>query len=214
MNIEFAGQTLQLLPEKGVIWKEEKTLIISDLHLGKIANFRKEGIAIPASGLISNFIKLDQLILNNNIWRIIFTGDIFHSDWNYEWEIFCEWRAKYHSIEMHIVKGNHDFLPEHCYHGFIVHDDTFVFSPFTFTHHPSDEIAEDIYIIAGHIHPVIRLTERRGNGMRLPCYYFTEQQLILPSFGYFTGGHAIQPTDGDRIIAIVNSELMDVTSVF
>jgi DNA ligase-associated metallophosphoesterase len=214
MNITVAGQTLKLFPQRATLWMEEKTLVISDLHLGKIAHFRKEGFAVPSTGIANNFERLDQLILNNNVWKIIFTGDLFHSSHNYEWEIFCEWRDKYHSIDMHIVKGNHDRLPDHCYDGLNVHERDYVLSPFTFTHHPKENFKPGEFIMAGHLHPVVKLIDRTGHSFRFPCYYFSDQQLILPSFGYFTGGYVIQPYGKETVIAIVQDQLMDVSAVF
>ena len=40
-------QTLWLSPERCILWEEENTLIVADLHLGKSGHFRKEGIGIP-----------------------------------------------------------------------------------------------------------------------------------------------------------------------
>lgn len=214
MNIFVKDQTLKLFKEKATLWLEEKTLIISDLHLGKIAHFRKEGVAVPTSGITNNFERLDQLILHNNVWRIIFTGDLFHSDHNYEWEIFCEWREKYHSVDMHIVKGNHDKLADYCYDNLQVHEKEFYAAPFTFVHHPKEQFRSGEFVMAGHIHPVVKLYDRIGHSFRFPCYHFSKQQLVLPSFGYFTGGYAIQPEEKDRVIAVVKDQLMDVSAVF
>lgn len=214
MIISFAGQTLELLPEKALIWKENKTLVISDLHLGKIAHFRKEGIALPVNGVMNNFERLDRLILKHNIWNIIFTGDLFHSEHNYEWDIFCEWRDKYHSVDMHIVKGNHDMLPDYCYSGLEVHESELLLGPFKFSHHPDDEVNPDVFNVAGHIHPVVRIFDRTGHGFRFPCFYFSGNNLIMPSFGYFTGGYQVEPGEKDQVIAVVKDKLMDVSSVF
>ena len=41
------NQTFLLSAQRTVFWEEEKTLILSDLHLGKSGHFRKSGIAIP-----------------------------------------------------------------------------------------------------------------------------------------------------------------------
>jgi metallophosphoesterase superfamily enzyme len=40
-------QTLWLSPERCLFWEEDKSLIISDIHLGKSGHFRKAGIGIP-----------------------------------------------------------------------------------------------------------------------------------------------------------------------
>ena len=39
----------------------------------------------------------------------------------------------------------------------------------------------------------------RFDALRLPCFVVGEQGLILPSFGSFTGGHAVKPGPGDHI---------------
>lgn len=41
--------------------------------------------------------------------------------------------------------------------------------------------------IVGHLHPVARISVR-GRSMRRRCFAGTEQRLILPAFGSFTGG--------------------------
>ncbi|MHB1176840.1 MAG: hypothetical protein ACYCZO_00750 [Daejeonella sp.] len=47
LSFKFLDQTLLLLPEKAILGQEEKTLIIADIHLGKVGHFRKAGIGIP-----------------------------------------------------------------------------------------------------------------------------------------------------------------------
>jgi metallophosphoesterase superfamily enzyme len=39
----------------------------------------------------------------------------------------------------------------------------------------------------------------RFDALRLPCFVVGRERMILPSFGAFTGGHAIRPQAGDRI---------------
>src|SRR4051812_42331128 len=100
MLIEIRNLHFRLLPQKAIYWEEEKTLLVSDLHLGKIMHFRKEGIAIPAIALENNFKRLDEIVLTNNVLRIIFLGDLFHNSLNTEWQTFRRWRNKYQSMEM------------------------------------------------------------------------------------------------------------------
>jgi uncharacterized protein len=215
MEIEWAGQRLHLLPEKAVFWRAERTLIISDLHIGKIAHFRREGFAVPREAIAKNFNLLDKLILENNAWRILFTGDLFHSDINHEWEIFSRWRRKYHSVEMDLIIGNHDRLPEEIYTGLPLRiwAKSMMLGPVLFTHHPVEPL-KDQYIMSGHIHPVVKLYGKANQHFRLPCFYFSKQQAILPSFGYFTGGYQIDPMEGDTVVAIADRKLIDVSAVF
>ena len=45
---EIEGEILTFTNARALYWKKENALIISDLHVGKSAHFRKNGIAIPA----------------------------------------------------------------------------------------------------------------------------------------------------------------------
>src|SRR5690242_10015167 len=136
MQIKIKGQTLLLLPEKAIYWEEEQTLIISDLHLGKVSYFRKEGIPVPSGGIDKNFNRLNHLLSHYDVRRIIFTGDLFHGKENKEWELFKSWRKDFPDIRMDIVMGNHDLLSASHYSGasVAVSNCDLRISPFTFCH--------------------------------------------------------------------------------
>jgi uncharacterized protein len=211
MEIRILNNTFILLPQKALLWKEERALLISDLHIGKIAHFRKAGIAIPARGGEDNFRRLDEL-MDLRPLRVLFIGDLFHSDVNKEWDALCEWRKRHSRVGMHIVPGNHDRLPARFCEdfGIDVHTDELHQGPFIFSHHPRKARNESEYLISGHVHPVINLYGRAHQQLRFPCFYFGHQQAILPSFGYFTGGYAIEPENGDQVVAIVKEQLISI----
>ena len=189
--------------------------MISDLHIGKISHFRKAGIAVPQQALQNNFDRLDELLDLTRPGRIIFTGDVFHSDHNYEWEIFHQWRHKHRQVDMDLVLGNHDRLTENFANDFDMrlYENRFYDGPFVFTHHPQKIFDENEFVICGHLHPVVRLSGYGGQQLRLPCFHFGKFQAVLPSFGYFTGGYVIDPVEEDTVIAIVKNKLMAI-SVF
>ncbi len=212
MQITLKDKIFTLLSQKAIWWEEEKTLLVSDLHIGKITHFRKAGIAIPQEASEQNFHILDELMNGYSIKRIIFIGDLFHSDINSEWDRFCSWRNQYAAVEMLLILGNHDRFPikkyeESC---LIVHPLEFRIGGFTFSHHPKKEIEENEYVISGHIHPVIKLNGIARQQVKLPCFYFGGQQAILPSFGAFTGGHVIEIQEGDRVVAVAEKKLIRI----
>lgn len=47
-TINIKQQNLVLTNQRALFWKETETLVLSDLHLGKTAHFRKNGIALPS----------------------------------------------------------------------------------------------------------------------------------------------------------------------
>jgi uncharacterized protein len=212
MELKIRNNTFVLLPQKALYWKEHDILLISDLHIGKIGHFRKSGIALPPAAAQENFARLDEIITTTNASQILFVGDLFHSDANHEWNQFCAWRKQYPTIKMDIVPGNHDRLPDNFCAEFqiTIHPIEWMIDGFTFTHYPREEFTTDEYVISGHVHPVISLSGLARQHIRVPCFYFGTQQAILPSFGYFTGGYAIDIQKTDSVIAVVNDTLIPV----
>jgi DNA ligase-associated metallophosphoesterase len=212
IRIRVKGQNLQLLPQKAIYWEEEKALIISDLHLGKITYFRKEGVPVPANGVEKNFIRLSELMREYNVQRIIFTGDLFHGKENDEWNLFREWRKNHSSADMDIVMGNHDHVSRSSLENvaMVVNECELTIPPFTFCHHPQDVISFDKYFISGHIHPVFSVQGLANQSVRLPCFYFGRMQAILPSFGYFTGGYEIKRHPGDMVYLVLDNSVVEV----
>src|SRR6187402_1099617 len=107
MLLNLKNNKFILLAQKAIFWEEEKTLLISDLHIGKIAHFRKAGIAVPQKAADQNFERLDEIMKTHTINRIVFIGDLFHSDINSEWDLFCNWRNQHKEVEMILILGNH-----------------------------------------------------------------------------------------------------------
>ena len=207
--LNIKDHTFQLLPEKAVWWVEKKTLLISDVHLGKVSHFRKEGIAIPQNAIQENFRRLDFLLSQYEVVRIIFLGDLFHHRMNAEWEVFTSWRKKHFKIDMNLVLGNHDLIPkkEFTDHGVHPISGELIEGPFRFSHFPNAEADYNYFSFCGHVHPVFRL-EFSKQSLRLPCFVYRSDQLILPGFGVFTGGFTMTKEDGDVFYLIANSEVI------
>jgi metallophosphoesterase superfamily enzyme len=45
-----------------LFWESKNTLLIADIHLGKVTHFRKNGFAIPNETLHQNFLKLKEVV--------------------------------------------------------------------------------------------------------------------------------------------------------
>lgn len=211
VQLRVNDNLVELLPQKALYWPAEDLLLLSDVHLGKVTHFRREGIAIPVQALNENFRLLDETLETCRPGRMAIVGDLFHSRRNREWDLFEAWTRRYPSVEKHIILGNHDTLSTHDYQtaGLYVHPSEWKIGNITLAHQPKEKFKRGEYVISGHVHPVIHIS---GNGrpLRFPCFYFGQQQALLPGFGYFTGGHAITPYKGDRVIAVVNQTLVEV----
>jgi uncharacterized protein len=200
------------MKQKAIWWKEKKMILISDLHIGKITHFRKAGIALPQQASEENFKRLDQIMKTPEVKSIIFLGDLFHSDINSEWDRFCSWRQQHKEVEMLLVMGNHDKFPSKKYEDIYltVYKKELRLDNFTFTHHPKPVPEKNEYVISGHVHPVVKLKGLGNQRLTFPCFYFGQQQALLPSFGTFTGGHAIETKVKDQVIAIVEDQLIRI----
>jgi uncharacterized protein len=205
------GNTFLLSTSKTIFWEEEKTLILSDLHLGKSGHFRKAGIAIPQNMLQEDLFSLLACIQFFKPNKIIIVGDLFHSTMNKEHELFLKWRKDINNIAIHLVKGNHDILEGGWYEkaNMQLHDNNLTIGRFIFTHDVNDEKnIEDKYCFSGHIHPSIILSGVAKQQVKLPCFYFTENYAVLPAFGKFTGTFSIQPSKKDTVFAIVKNNVI------
>ena len=114
MTIKINNQNFLLHQFGTIFWEEKNILLISDVHLGKVAHFRKHGMAIPNDAIFENFTRLNVVVDFFKPETIIFLGDLFHSKMNKEWELFAKW-TKEISREIILVEGNHDIIAKYNY---------------------------------------------------------------------------------------------------
>ena len=211
MKIEIRGNRFIMLPQKAMYWQDRKTMLLADLHLGKITHFRKSGIAIPSVAHADNLQRLDEIVSLYSPERIFLLGDLFHHTYNTEWDQFVAWRSKYTSLSMSIMLGNHDRLPLHMF------DDADITmthehreGDFIFTHHPKTETNTETFVFAGHVHPVHTLRSGSSPTLRLPCFVIDPGQAILPSFGVFTGGYAVEAMPERQIFVVGDNSIFRI----
>jgi uncharacterized protein len=206
------NQHFWLSPERVLFWEEEKTLIVSDLHFGKTGHFRKSGIAVPQSVYQQDLQRLFHQISFFTPSSILIVGDFFHSIENKEMNFFLKWRNDLSSLPILLVKGNHDILQKEWYSNAGVEVvDQFVSSSFLFIHDDTAvERPENVFTFSGHLHPGCIIRGAGKQSLRFPCFYFTEQQGILPAFSHFSGLALVQPKKADHIFAIVNQSIIKI----
>ena len=203
-----------LLPQKALYWEQARTLIVTDVHLGKVGHFRKAGIAVPLNMEQNDLGVLSDLIYEHLPEKLIILGDFFHSDMNADWEWFILWRNQFPGLAIILVKGNHDIISDNYYHHLdILLYRQYLTGPFLMLHKPLSD--DDLtgargYVFCGHIHPGINLSGRARQSVTLACFAFGAKQAVLPSFGKFTGRVAIQSRKTDKIFAIVSNKVIAV----
>lgn len=209
MNVEILDEEFGLYPQKAIFWKAQKALLLSDLHLGKINHFRRAGIPVPQKANDHNLEVFIDLVHACRPERIICLGDLFHSHYNTEWESFGEVVKHFSSATFELVQGNHDIMGDYQYSrkGIEVHPSLQI-GKFLLTHHPLEDVPDDVYNIAGHIHPGVSLRGRGRQAITLPCFYFGGRQALLPAFGKFTGLARILPKKEDKVFVVAEEKII------
>lgn len=191
-----------------VYWVQKKLLLISDAHLGKVSHFRKHGAGIPNGIIYKNFLKMDSVITQFSPEGICFLGDLFHSALNKEWDLFSSWVTKT-NLPMVLIAGNHDIINPKKYEALGIQTvSEWAVDGFLLTHHPEER--DGHFTLCGHIHPAVQL---RGSGrqfLKLPCFFKTKNQMILPAFGEFTGTYVMEPQQGDAVYVITKDAVMPI----
>jgi DNA ligase-associated metallophosphoesterase len=211
MIINCSGEELELNKEKSIYWAAKKMLIISDLHIGKSAHFRKYGIPVPSTIGQQDLQRLSALIKRYNPNILLITGDMFHNKVNSDVALFGEWRSQHRDIRFILIKGNHDALSPEEYAGLNIEiqEKELLIAPFRFIHDKPTKF-DDYFNITGHIHPGVTIYGRARQQLKFPCFYFTNTCAVLPAFSAFTGLSLIHREEGDQFYAITPSEVLAV----
>ena len=208
-----AGERLVLLSERAAWWPARETLFVADFHLGKAASFRRAGIALPAGTTTENVERLERALDARAVGHLVFLGDFLHSAEGRApatLERFARWRAARAGLAITLVRGNHDDRagdPPAEWDIRCVNPGE-ALGPFALVHEPAP--VRGGYALAGHVHPAVRLSERGGQALRLPCFWFGARVGVLPSFGAFTGSALVRPRAGDQVFVVADDEVIKV----
>jgi DNA ligase-associated metallophosphoesterase len=210
MKIVVHGEPLVLTPDRAVYRPASRRLYVADAHFGKAADFRRRGVPVPAGTTRDNLDRLDRLIARFDTHDIVFLGDFAHARVPGLYDRLRAWRQRHRGVQMRIVAGNHDRhagappaeLDIETIAGAAADP------PFELRHAPQP--AAGAFGLAGHVHPCFVLRGPGRDLLRLPCYWLTASDLVLPAFGAFTGGFEVMPAGGERIFVIADDAVVDV----
>ncbi|CDZ79985.1 metallophosphoesterase, DNA ligase-associated [Candidatus Rubidus massiliensis] len=212
MEITIEKQTLDLLPEKGIFWHEQKILIVADIHIGKAATFHHYGIPVPEGSMEDDLKNLSSLINCYQPQACIVVGDLIHSKEGLTPPLISyisEWLESVNS-SIHLVFGNHDRalikkLPDNW--NLQCHYQELIIPPFRFCHIPN--IHSVFFTWSGHLHPTFSFSGK-GDKLRLPCFYLSELQGILPAFSSFVGGYDMKKKKNDQIFVTTGKKVIKI----
>lgn len=193
LSIRFAGLGVILDGSGAAYLPDHATLIVSDLHFEKGSGAAARGRLVPA---LDSHDTLARLRLAVEAWRprcVVCLGDSFH-DGAAGTRMAAADRAALASLcalaeEWVWIGGNHDpDAPDFC-EGARLHE--LCLDGVVLRHQPgncqkpgTERVMPEI---VGHYHPKARL-KAGGAGFSGPCFCISDDLMILPAFGTYTGG--------------------------
>ena len=187
------GTALQLLPQRALWWPAARMVMVADVHFGKAATFRRAGQPVPHGTTADNPARLVAVLAATSADHLVFLGDFLHARSGAAdalWQQLLPWRQRHAHVAMTLVRGNHDLHagdPPASLAMALVHEpwQPCATVPVLACHHPQAVAGHTV--IAGHLHPTLRLRGPGRDTLRTPCFGWGEGQLVLPAFGAFTG---------------------------
>lgn len=226
------------LPQRALHLPAHDLLLVADAHIGKAQSFRRLGVPVPGGTTAGTLARLDAALAACGALHIVFLGDLLHarSGRNPATEAtVARWRDAHPELTLTLVRGNHDHHAGdppaawgvHCVDGPLLLPaavqavpaaPTTPKAPTTATdtlplrlalsHHP--EPLPGAYVLAGHIHPAVRLGGRAHDSLRLPCFHFGPTVGVLPAFGEFTGMHVLSRGPQDRVFVVAGEAVREL----
>jgi DNA ligase-associated metallophosphoesterase len=198
-EITIAGITLVADCAGALYWPEEGALLIADLHLEKGSSWAARGVFLPPYDTAETLARLVDLIARYAPRAVIALGDSFH-DGDGPARLGGDDRAALYTLQRGRdwiwIAGNHDPEPSDgiggCFGGALA------IGALSFRHEPTGADGE----IAGHLHPVARVSGR-GRTVSRRCFASDGARLVMPAFGAYAGGLNVR----DRAFAEVFGSL-------
>ncbi|OCA73853.1 hypothetical protein BBI00_05615 [Chryseobacterium arthrosphaerae] len=208
-KISIQNETFILTNQRALFWEREKALILSDLHIGKTAHFRKNGIALANQIMKNDLQRLSALIEYFRPEKFIVVGDLLHAGDNSDVDEFCIWKNQYPEIQFYLIEGNHDRISKALENKLCFHHkaEWLIMNPVTFIH--DFDTARSGFQITGHIHPGIVL-HSAVKRIRLPCFAISDNQLLLPAFSEFTGLDTKNLPAKSKFFVFTDSEIYEI----
>ncbi len=185
--IFYGNHELWLDTRRALWWPATETLAVADMHLGKAAAYRTDGLFIPPYDTRATLTKLHALLADYQPKILLSVGDSFQRKEADGLLDPTERRALIGMLqgvrEWVWITGNHDPLPPEL-PGLAV--PLYETGALTFAHQVEDA-PEAAHLICGHYHPKASVPLPRSR-LRRPCFAWNSDRMLLPAFGSLSGG--------------------------
>jgi DNA ligase-associated metallophosphoesterase len=185
-ELTIAGVTILADCAGALYWPEERLLIVADLHLEKGSSYAERGVLLPPYDTAATLARLAHVIARYAPRAVVALGDSFH-DGGGPARVLDGDRATLRDLQRGRdwiwIAGNHDPEPSSAVGGSFAA--TLALGALLFRHEPEANAVEGE--IAGHLHPVARVSGR-GRTVSRRCFASDGQRMVMPAFGAYAGG--------------------------
>ena len=182
--INFNNHEFKINNDGVLFWLEKKIAIVSDLHLEKGSSFASSGQFVPPFDSEETLNKLINFLKIHEVKIIILLGDTFHDRGalnRMSSKVKSIFDSLVENYEIIFVLGNHENKMKSLYIKFY---ERYIVDDIHFLH---EAVLEKKYQISGHFHPVASL-KINSKQITEKCLIHSENHIIMPAFGEFTGG--------------------------
>ncbi|WP_082733986.1 ligase-associated DNA damage response endonuclease PdeM [Polycladidibacter hongkongensis] len=183
------GETELSLLYEGALWlPAARVLVVSDLHLGKAAAFAQAGVMLPPYDSHATLQRLADVVQRLQPVQVVCLGDSFHrpdSAPQLPQAAKEQLKLMQQGRDWVWILGNHDAQIGGGMDRRQLHE--LAIGALQLRHEPTAISQGDTLQICGHYHPAAKI-RRMGRSVRRRCFAYSDQLLVLPAFGAFTGG--------------------------
>ena len=205
----LGGEPALLSASGAVVLPERRTLLVADLHVGKVQHFRNAGAPLPLEAEWDTLHKLSKELEVHRVEQVFVIGDLFHSRANAMNKVWDDFMEHHPTVAFSLVPGNHDAAQGRFSNHLQVTEVTHHLGSITLVHDPAHRSGTD-FSVSGHLHPGIRLHGKGRMRATLPCFWWGQEFLVLPAFGRFTGCKAIKPLKNHHVVALHGGTLLHI----
>ncbi len=176
-----------------LLLREQSTVVVADLHIGYESALEADGIHIPRIQTKSITESLLRIIDRYGPDRLVVLGDIKHEFSRNLGQELRDVRRVLEALtaqtEVLLIKGNHDNYLENIASRLGVDVvDRYRLGGMTLVH--GHQPCPDRPLVMGHEHPSIKLVDRVGAYLKMPCFVHLKEEgiLVLPAFSPLASG--------------------------
>jgi len=191
----------------------QNAVVIADLHLGYEGVLRMEGVAMPRYQEKVIMEQLASIIEKYEPGKVIVNGDFKH---NFGRNLRQEWHEVSNVLkflcrkrDVVLIRGNHDnFLKTIASKFDVTMADKYDMNGVTIEH--GHKYVEGKRMIIAHEHPSIKLRDKVGATISLPCYLYSDEIIVMPAFSPLASGTDVSSADaGDYLSPTLKKRNMD-----